>query len=227
MTQPEQIKSKCNICHNRTIHNVLFLKKETGSEEIAEDFFIDWWENWRVIQCRGCESISMMLDAWNSELTDGRGHPQVKTTYFPPRIFRKSPAWLHNDTLNDALPIEIKRLLNELYIALQNDCNAASTMLMRAIFEHTMINKIGDQGSFAEHLKKLHEEGFIGSKQKDVVASMLEAGHATIHRSFIPQKSDLITLVDILESVLQVVYIQAPQADDLKNRIPKKNDANK
>ena len=52
---------------------------------------------------------------------------------------------------------------------------------------------------------------------------MLEAGHASIHRAFTPKKSDIVTLVDILEGhVLEVVYVQMPKAAELKKRIPKK-----
>jgi len=95
-------------------------------------------------------------------------------------------------------------------------------MLMRAAFEHTMIDKVGDQGSFAKNLSKFEEQGFIGNKQAEVVGSMLEAGHASIHRAFVPKKDDIVTLVDILEGILKVVYVHVPKADELKKRIPKR-----
>ena len=222
MSAPEKLKSQCNSCHAETLHDVLFEKKDRGSDEVAEDFSIEWGVTWRVIQCRGCESVSMKRAAWNSEATDEQGRPEIEVTYFPPRIFRDFPAWLQNDIFTQTCPDEIEKLMKELYVALQNDCHAASTMLMRAIFEHTMIDKAGDHGTFAKNLSKFEELGFIGKKQAEVVSSMLEAGHASIHRAFIPKKSDIVTLVDILEGVLEVVYVQVPKAADLKKRIPKK-----
>ncbi len=222
MSAPEKLKSQCNSCHAQTLHNVLFEKKDRGSEQIDEDFSIEWGVTWRVIQCRGCESVSMKRAAWNSEATDEHGRPEIEVTYFPPRIFRDFPAWLRNDIFAAPCPDEVEELMKELYIALQNDCNAASTMLMRAIFEHTMIDKAGDHGTFTRNLSKFEELGFIGKKHAEVVASMLEAGHASIHRAFIPKKSDIVTLVDILEGVLEVVYVQVPKAAELKNRIPPK-----
>lgn len=110
--------------------------------------------------------------------------------------------------------------MNELYVALQNDCHAASSMLMRAIFEHAMIDKAGDQGSFSKNLSMFEELGFIGTKQAEVVSSMLEAGHASIHRAFVPKQSDIITLVGILEGILEVIYVHVPKAAELKKRIP-------
>ncbi|ACB74341.1 DUF4145 domain-containing protein [Opitutus terrae] len=222
MNSGEKLKSVCNTCHAETLHDVLFEKKENGSEDITEDFLIQWGARWRVIQCRGCESIAMRLDAWNSEALDEKGRPEVETKYFPPRIFRQFPKWLRGDVLTQTCPDEVEGLMKELYVALQNDSRAAATMLIRAIFEHTMIDKVGDQKSFTANLNKFEAQGFIGKKHREVVGSMLEAGHASIHRAFVPAKEDLITLVDILEGVLQVVYVQVPKADEMKKRIPKR-----
>ena len=218
------VKSKCNICHGLTVHEVLFQRKEEGEEEIAEDYSISWGATWQVIQCRGCESISMKRNAWNSEARDEHGEPEIESTYFPPRIFRRPPSWLKNDFFHRVVPDEIERLMNELYIALQNDCFAASTMLTRAVFENLMINTTGDHGSFAKNLLKLREGGHISESHRIAVESMLEAGHAVIHRSYIPERGDIITLVDILETVLHVVYILTPKANELDKKIPPRSD---
>jgi hypothetical protein len=170
-----------------TLHDVLFEKRYRGSEEISDDFSIEWGIIWRVIQCCGCESVSMKRAAWNSEVTNEQGRPEEEITYFPPIIFRDFPIWLQHDFFSPTCPDKVTKLMKELYVALQNDCHAASTMLMRAIFEHTMIDKTGDHGTFAKNLSKLEEAGFIGKKQVEAVSSILEAGHASIHRAFIPR----------------------------------------
>ncbi len=162
----------------------------------------------------------MKRSSWNSEATDEQGRPEIATTYFPPRIFRDLPSWVRNDYFAQTCPRAVGKLMSELYVALQNDCHAASSMLMRAIFEHTMIDKAGDHGSFAKNLCKFEELGFIGKKQAEVVSSILEAGHASIHRAFVPKQSDIITLVDILEGILEVIYVHVPKAAELKKRIP-------
>ncbi|MEO6002294.1 MAG: DUF4145 domain-containing protein [Opitutus sp.] len=223
MSTPEKLKSQCNSCHAETLHDLLFEKKDSGSDQVDDDFSIEWGATWRVIQCRGCESVSMKRAAWNSESTDEQGRPEIDITYFPPRIFRDFPSWTQSNLFTQTCPDEVEKLMKELYVALQNDCHAASTMLMRAIFEHTMIDKAGDQGTFAKNLKKFEELGFIGKMQAAVVGSMLEAGHASIHRAFIPKRTDIVTLVDILEGVLELIYVHVPKADELKKRIPAKN----
>jgi hypothetical protein len=49
---------------------------------------------------------------------------------------------------------------------------------------------------------------------------VLEAGHASIHRAYIPKTKQLVTLVDILENIISVVYIHPQKAAALKKGIP-------
>lgn len=222
MSTSKRIKCDCNSCHSDTIHDILYEKEDSGREDIDEQFSIDWGTTWQVIQCRGCESISMRRDSWNSENIDEHGHAEIATTYFPPRTFRELPRWIKEDIFSDACPPTIDGLVKELYVCLQNDCRASSAMLARAIFEHMMIDKIGDQKSFTKNLDAFEQAGFVGKKQRAVLASMLEAGHASIHRAFIPKRNDMVTVVDILEGIMEVVYVQSPKAEELKKRIPKR-----
>lgn len=221
MSTTIKLQAQCNECHSKTLHDVLFEKEDSGTEQIDDDYQIHWGKTWQVIQCRGCESISMRMDAWDSESTEYHGKPIVDTTYFPPRSFREVPSWLASNFRANTCLEEVAELMQGLYIALQNDCNAAATMLMRAVFEHTMVHKVGDQGSFAKNLNEFELKGYISHTQREVVESMLEAGHASIHRAFIPKKEDIVALTDILEVVLNVIYVQAPKAHEIKKRIPK------
>ena len=222
MSDSKKIKGWCNSCLSETNHDLLYEKEDHGSEEIGENFSIEWGTLWKLIQCRGCEQVSLKRESWNSETFDEHGRTAVDSVYFPPRIFRDLPPWLKSRPFRRTCPRQIEQLMKELYIALQNGCHAAAAMLTRATFEHLMIHQIGDQGSFGKNLKKFKGAGFVGEKQADVVSSMLEVGHASIHRSFIPQKEDIVTLVDILEGALKVVYVDLPKAVDLRKRIPKR-----
>ena len=95
-------------------------------------------------------------------------------------------------------------------------------MCVRAIFEAMMIDKIGDQGAFAANIGEFEKQGYISKKQKEIIEPVLEAGHAFIHRGYIPKIDQLITLVDVAESIVSVVYVQAEKAADLKKKIPPK-----
>jgi len=117
-------------------------------------------------------------------------------------------------------PDQIQSLLKETYICLQNDCRSSAAMCVRAIFEAVMIDKIGDQGTFAANIEEFEKQGYLSKKQKELVEPVLEAGHASIHRAYIPKTAQLVTLVDILENIISVVYVHPQKAADLKKGIP-------
>lgn len=225
MSENQKRKAECNSCHGETWHEVLFRKADKGTEDIDEEFSIDWGTTWTLVQCRGCDSVSLITDSWNSEACDHEGRPEISTTYFPPRVFREMPTWIRNDFLHQKIPPTIRTLASELYVALQNEGLASATMIMRAIFEHVMISKIGDRRSFVANLSAFQEEGHVSAKQREVVESMLEVGHAAIHRGFVPKKEDVVSLTDILENVLQMIYVHHPAAREIKKRVPKRKKA--
>lgn len=114
----------------------------------------------------------------------------------------------------------ITGLLHEIYVALQNDSKRLAAMGVRALIEHIMIDKIEDQGSFRKNVAKFHEKGFISLVQKKILLTILEAGHAAIHRSYNPSEEDLTTLIDVAESVIESIYVNDYNAKNLEKRIP-------
>jgi len=95
-------------------------------------------------------------------------------------------------------------------------------MGIRALIEHVMINKTGDKGSFSKNLESFAAYGLISLSQEDILNTVLEAGHATMHRAYSPSTEDLHTCMDITESIIASVYIHPEKAEKLKTKIPKR-----
>jgi hypothetical protein len=217
------MKSHCNKCGGPREHKILHEHKASGTEEISEDFSFYWNETYRLLQCAGCETISMREDASNSENTDEEGRPLITTKFLPPRIFRPKPKWMEEMEYVSECPEQIQSLLNETYICLQNDCCSTAAMCVRAILEGVMIDKIGDQRNFTANINEFEKQGYISKRQQEIIEPVLEAGHASIHRGFVPKADQIITLVDVVESIVLVVYVQPTKAAALKKKIPPKN----
>ena len=79
-----------------------------------------------------------------------------------------------------------------------------------------MILKIGDHGSFGEHLKLFHEAGYVSVIQFDALARILDAGHAVIHRGFAPTKGDLSAVLDVMEGIIAALYVHDQNVKNLK-----------
>jgi hypothetical protein len=116
----------------------------------------------------------------------------------------------------------ISELIHELYVCIQNDCRRSAAMAVRALLEQVMIDKVGDQGSFAGNIREFQAKGFISATQQKFLETVIEAGHATMHRAFKPTSEDLIALVNIAESVVESAYVNEHRAAQLQKGIPPK-----
>lgn len=83
-----------------------------------------------------------------------------------------------------------------------------------------MIEKVGDLGSFARHIEAFKQAGYLTPKQAESLEAILDAGHATIHRSWKPSSDDVNTLLDITESILAEVYVHGKKVEALRKRVP-------
>ncbi|WP_414649130.1 DUF4145 domain-containing protein [Collimonas sp.] len=64
------------------------------------------------------------------------------------------------------------------------NCTRLAVLGIRALPEHIMVEKIGDQGSFEENLAAFHAAGSISSVQRSAMSPAIQAGHASMHRAY-------------------------------------------
>ena len=213
------IQSHCNTCGGEREHVVLHEESKQWSDEQWE---VSGATAYQMLKCAGCGTFSMRREDWNSEFTDEYGRPEASISYFPPRLFRKLPTWHSDLQTYRSGESTISELLQEIYVALQNDLRRLAAMGIRALLEHMMIDKVGDNKSFQKNISEFHKQGFISDKQKEFLETVLEAGHASIHRDFKPDVKTLISVMDIAESIVQSTYIHEQQSSEIKAKIPQK-----
>ena len=95
-------------------------------------------------------------------------------------------------------------------------------MGVRSLLEHVMVSTTGDQGNFVKNLEAFERDGHVSKIQKSRLETILEAGHASIHRGFMPSATDVTTLVDIAESIVVSVFVHGGKVESLKKRIPER-----
>lgn len=109
--------SYCNRCNHSTHHDVLH-RQHVADEEVdaSQNLHEEWTYTYTLLQCRGCDDVSMKIDHWHS------AYGQVDPELYPPRISRKSPAWLWK------LPSNWWSLMREIYGALHSDSRRLAVM---------------------------------------------------------------------------------------------------
>lgn len=207
----KRTKAHCNTCHGERNHEILFIEKTSWSHD---EYGISGSDKYEMLKCAGCDRVILRHTSWCSE------DPEPSEYFYPPAMFRKEADWVTEMSGGGAR--FARQLLREIYVGVQNNMRMLATMGVRALMEYVMIDSVGDQGSFAKNLTEFAQQGFISEKQRKILATVLETGHATIHRAYQPTDDDLATCIDIAESVLQSVYVHPDKAAELAERVPKR-----
>lgn len=204
-------KAHCNECGGARNHEVLHSEKTRWDDDESG---VSGGNTYETLKCMGCDNIKLRHTSWHSE-DDG---PTVN--YFPAAIFRPSPRWFSELWLSPSTDDFVEKLLKEIYVALQNNLPSLAAMGVRSLIEKVMISKTGDKGSFAKNLDEFEKQGYVSKIQRERLETILDAGHAAVHRTFTPSTQDVITLVDIAEHIVETVYLHEGKIKVLKRRVP-------
>lgn len=215
MTEPtEPTWFHCNSCGRDTKHTTLCRAQRDRRfyDPNSDPHPVDTSVTWTVLQCMGCEEVSMTQRVWDSEMPNWED-PDV--TVFPPRFTRSKPNWAQRHFLSN----EYRGLLDEVYLALHADSKRLATMGARALLDAFITKHVGDRGNFPEGLKALVQEHYLSEREKDLVAAAIDLGNASAHRGHVPSAHDLNTVIDIVENLIHKELLM-PQAHDLQARTP-------
>ena len=221
---PATTQAHCNTCGGTRKHDVLFSKRKHWDDSVdGGRHSISGTDTYSLIACGGCETIHLKHDSTFSEDTELDGSAIVTTNYYPPATSRRTPTWLGSK--NSPFwygGTVIEQWLKEIYSAVQNDSRRLAVMGIRSLLETVMIEKVGDSGSIGTNVKNFIAEGYIAQKNEETFRLQVEAGHAGMHRNYVPTKEELDVLLNITESLIETVYVNPHQAKTLKEIPPRK-----
>lgn len=167
------------------------------------------------------QGICFRTRLWFSEWQDYGSDPVYQDTYFPPRLNKPEPPWFAE------LPDGLQEVLGETYDAYYNGQQYLTAVGIRTALDIAIVEKIGDAGNFHDKLDLLHMSGLIDQQEREMLKAVLEAGNAAAHRGFRPSKEDLEVMLEILESVLDALFIKRTRtnalrdsAEEIRKRVP-------
>lgn len=199
----------CNNCRRETRHKLVKrIDGDTGVDGDEPQNSIHWQTTFDVLQCNGCLEVTLKRIYEFSEWD----YPDIR--YFPPRISRHLPKWV------DDVPYELKTVLEEIYRALDANNYRLPLMGARTLVDMVILEKVGDIGPFSEKLNQLEAQGYVSKKSNEVLEAALDAGSAAAHRGYSPKPKELNIVMDIVENLLQAVYVLHDAAQELKKTTP-------
>lgn len=208
MSIEKPVRIHCNSCSRETNHAVLATNTAFSEDTDHEYGPFEEKDTFAILQCLGCEERTVRRSFEHEAY--GEGIPE----FYPPRISRRTPLW------KDKLPKQILAVVEEVYRALQADSPRLATIGARTIIDLVILDKVGDVGTFVEKLTALEKQGYVGRKNREFVAVALEAGSAAAHRGVAPEIADLNRVMDIVESLLESIYVLEELAQRLRQITP-------
>lgn len=121
------------------------------------------------------------------------------------------------------LPGQLQVLLDEIYMAMNNDLLALPAMGIRAVIDTTcnaVLNK--DLQSFNEKLNALKAMGHLSNGGHLVLGAAVEVGHAAMHRAHVPDLTTVQSMLAALEHMLYSVYGSPKSAELLTANTPQR-----
>lgn len=197
----------CNSCRITTKHLLLKTHIDSGSDE-EQGFY--WQTKSEMFECCGCSSVLLRQIHHFSEDPD----PQI--TFFPPPASRWLPQWQWS------LPHKIRDLLAQVYKALQANSLSLAMMGARAILDTAIIDTVTDHGTFGKNLQAMKTKGYLSEKNCEYLEVAFDAGSASVHRSHYPDQDQINTVMDIVENMLQSLFVLEKKAKALRGAIPQR-----
>jgi len=223
----EITNAHCNTCHGIRRHAVLHKEDNTWEDQLADINDPDQIEAiyggdvYELLKCCGCGGISFRHTEYYPGETAANGTPVKHEDSYPKPASRPKPSWTkglmwaakYRDNF-------IGEILDEIYTALNNNAPRLATMGIRALIEHIMIDKVGDNGKFKDNLKKFKAQGFLSDNDHDTIKRTIDVGHAAMHRNYCPPSSDLQIILDVTENLIEPIYINPKKTIMITDRVP-------
>ena len=193
----------CNNCKGIRNHNTLFEIKRKGDEEYGA---FQWINEYKVIECCGCENISFLNIYGDNSMIRNVGENDYEY-YHNEKIY---PYYLKKGVELGKLHLVPKGIRN-IYVETINSMKIESLILtaggFRAIIEaicnHLKIKKT----NLEERINLLHNKGYLTLSESKRLHSIRFLGNDALHEIEIPKMEQLILLLEIINHLLANLFI--------------------
>ncbi|MGO9120511.1 MAG: DUF4145 domain-containing protein [Desulfomonilaceae bacterium] len=235
-TKDQKIKVYCSQCTGETNHVVMQSVDWHASEVIGyhrgDSLTVEWSNNYQIIQCQGCDSITFRRVSWNSEAQCQIG---------PNEWYDGTSEWLYPERSQETrvirsyhnVPNPLARIYRETIECFNKEIFTLSAAGLRAIIEGICADqKIADgpitvkkaDGSIKTVRRRnlegkiagLGEKGILTQESATILHEHRFLGNQAVHELNQPSPDELILAIDIIEHTLDALYEMPDKADELR-----------
>ncbi len=197
------MKDYCPRCCILTNHEVIHKEKISGDP--VEHF--SWSESYEIIQCKGCDNIQFRKVNWDETMIgwdyEIQEHvPYSERTYFPPSV--NGHKRLRNFY---EIPERIRVVYNETLECLKGKCYLLAGVGLRAIIEAVCLDQEINGKDLATKINNLTKGKLITEKDSRRLHSIRFLGNDSVHEMEVPKESKLRIALDIVEHLINNLYL--------------------
>jgi len=232
-TKNKKIKVPCIKCNGKTSHKIMQSLDYSGCEWIARDYTIDWIDNYQIIQCQGCESVSFRHKSWFSEYQDYDSDGSTEWLY-PKRTERTLPIKNFRN-----VPTKVRRIYGETIECFNNEFFTLCAAGLRAIVEGICAQqgikdgpvevekrdgtkKLIRRKDLQGKISGLCEKGILTTQNSEILHEHRFLGNEAVHELSQPSMDELNLAIEIIEHTIDSLYEIPEKAIELQKKKAKR-----
>ncbi len=217
------MKSYCITCDRQT--NQVVLKEEKRNSHNEED---GWWDEsiFQIIQCAGCDEISFRKLYNDISMQQHFDEDTATQELYPQRGAHSRPIKPYR-----GLPFQIRTIYRETIDAFNSNLTLLCSVGVRAIVEAICVDKKITEGAVInkegkERISKnldgkisgLSTKGYLTADNAEILHELRFLGNEAVHELSEPSIEELGLAIDIIELVIDNIYIIKRKALNLQEK---------
>lgn len=201
-----KIDSSCRECKRSTKHSVLSGVQLSGIENMGGGDYFRWNDEYQIVQCQGCESLSFRKTNENSEdyleVGPERYENKVTIDIYP------NPEEGRNKVEDDhLLPTNLQRIYSETLKSINNGLAVLTGIGIRAIVETICKDKTAAGNDLYAKINDLVTQGVLTKDGADILHKLRTLGNEAAHEVTPHDNVQLGLALDVIDHLLLGVYI--------------------
>lgn len=215
--EESNIKARCQKCKNSTackVHRCVQYKYDTDDE--GSDYSVYGSIKYYILECKGCGYIFFQTIKYFSEYPHDNPlsidiYPKIEVHPVDDEVDRYIQDWF------------CLRMYREICIAIDNELPTLAMMGIRSFLDRLIVSLTeGDTGKYKDNLDVCKTKKIITDAQHAWLNTVIQAGHRAVHDSHLPETSDTINALKIVEDFVKATLAMQGKAQKLEARTPER-----
>ena len=196
----------CSVCKRSTKHLILSDIRLKGSEPMGPHDEFQWYDEYQIVQCQGCETIAFRKTHENSEDYHQTGPDDAEHTLYvdiyPNPEEGRNPV---EDYL--LLPSNLQRIYSETIKSINSGLPVLTGIGIRAIVETVCKENNAGGNDLNKKINDLVTQGVLTKDGADILHKLRTLGNEAAHEVKPHDNVQLGLALDVIDHLLQGVYI--------------------